>query len=315
MRSDSIRERPTRLALGTMNFGRRTPERDAHAIVARALERGVVEFDTANAYGDGAAEKILANALGDAPAKIATKVGLRRRGGRPEGLSRSQIVESTEECHDRLRRPIDLLYLHAPDPRVAIEESLEAIARLVERGLVRAWGVSNFASWQVLEAILAARALGLPKPADSQVLENLLVRQIEIEYVPFARKYAIETTVFNALAGGLLSGRHEGREAPAKGSRFDRNRMYLERYWSERFHALVADYASLARAHGRDLVGLAYGFLAALPFVDRILVGAATVAHLDAAIDACAAPIESELMAEVDAIHRRAEGTDARYAR
>ncbi len=309
---------PVSIALGTMNFGKRTKEDEARRIVARALERGVRVFDTANAYGDGTAERILGRALGRDRARVlvATKVGLRRREGRAEGLAPARVLASIDESLDALGvDAIDLLYLHAPDPRVPIDETLDALAQAIAAGKVRAWAVSNFASWEILEAIHAARARGMAGPRVSQVLYNLLVRQIEIEYLRFAKKHAVHTTVFNALAGGLLSGRHARDARPAKGSRFDGNRMYLERYWSDRFFDRVDGYAAIARDAGRSLVELAYGWLAAREGVDSILVGPSTVEHLDAAIDAIARPLSADTLAAIDRLHRDAEGTDARYAR
>src|SRR3954466_3700541 len=84
---------PPLVTLGCMNFGRRTPEAESRRIVARALERGVRTFDTANAYNDGASEQILGAALREAGARdvfVATKVGMNGFAqGRPEGLGRA----------------------------------------------------------------------------------------------------------------------------------------------------------------------------------------------------------------------------------
>src|SRR5262245_23271790 len=103
---------PLTAALGTMNFGARTPEPEAKAIVARALERGVRVFDVANVYGDGRAETVLGKALGrdrDRVA-IATKVGLLRippsrmgeRGKKPEGLAPERVIAALDESLARL---------------------------------------------------------------------------------------------------------------------------------------------------------------------------------------------------------------------
>lgn len=314
---------PVSIALGTMNFGKRTKEDEARRIVARALERGVRVFDTANVYGDGTSERILGRALrlglgrDRARVLVATKVGLRRREGRAEGLAPDRVLASIDESLDALAIDhIDLLYLHAPDPRVPIDETLDALGRAISAKKIGAWAVSNFASWEILEAIHAARARALPPPRVTQVLYNLLVRQIEVEHLRFARKYALHVTVFNALAGGLLSGKHTRESRPAKGSRFDGNRMYLERYWSERFFERVDAYAAIARDLGLSAVELAYRWLAAREGVDSILVGPGTVEHLDAAIDAVeGAPLAADALTAIDRLHRDAEGTDARYAR
>ena len=72
----------------------------------------------------------------------------------------------------------------------------------------------------------------------SQVVYNLLVRQIEMEHAPFAKRYGIHLTVYNPLGGGLLAGKHRPGDPP-KGTRFDRNPMYQRRYWSERMFRFV----------------------------------------------------------------------------
>jgi aryl-alcohol dehydrogenase-like predicted oxidoreductase len=150
----------------------------------------------------------------------------------------------------------------------------------------------------------------------SQVIYNVLVRQVEIEYLRFAQKYGLATTVYNPLAGGLLA-RPVVREGGAipKGSGFDNNNQYQNRYWTERMFDATAALDEAARAHDRTLVELAYAWLASRPGVDSILVGPGSVAHLDAALAAVARPAPPELLARVDAIHADFTGTDASYAR
>lgn len=311
-------EQPPALTVGTMNFGARTPAPEAERIVARALERGLRFFDTANLYGNGESERILGRALRGRRAEvgIATKVGLARVRGKPEGLSAEQVTRSVEASLLRLGTEyVDLLYLHAPDPSVPAEETLAAVQRLHEAGKVRAWGVSNFAAWRILELGLKSEALGLPRPAVSQVLYNLLVRQVEVEYFDFTVHHPLHTTVYNPLAGGLLSGRYAPGAAIPEGSRFDGNRLYQRRYFTERLLALVADYGTVAREAGMTLVELAYAWLARRSGVDSILVGPGSVEHLDAAIDACERRLPDEVLQRLDAVHRAYVGTDASYAR
>jgi aryl-alcohol dehydrogenase-like predicted oxidoreductase len=308
--------------LGTMNFGGRTPAPEALRLVARALERGVRHVDTANGYTRGESERLVGRALAQAGAAaregvlVATKVGLDRVKGRPEGLSGAAVRAAVQGSLQRLGTGrVDLLYLHAPDPAVPPEETLDALAALVESGAVRHWGVSNFAAWQVLELVHLARARGLPPPRVSQVLYNLLVRQVEVEALPFARRYGLHTTVYNPLAAGLLTGRHApGAEVP-KGSRFDGNPLYQRRYWSERLLTLAQAYGRVASEAGVPLPALAHAWLATAPGVDSVLLGPGTLAHLDAALDAWETPVAPELRARLDAVHGEYLGTDARYAR
>jgi aryl-alcohol dehydrogenase-like predicted oxidoreductase len=301
-----------------MNFGARTPAPEAARIVARALERGVPFFDTANSYGNGEAERLLGQALRGRRAEVglATKVGLARIRGKPEGLSGGQVVRALEDSLKRLGTEyVDVLYLHAPDPSTPVKETLEAVHGLLRAGKVRHWGVSNHAAWQLLELNGLSEARGLPRPALSQVLYNLLVRQVEVEYLPFTRRHPLHTTVYNPLAGGLLSGRHEAGAPIPSGSRFDGNRLYQRRYWSERLFELAGRFKAVAEAAGLSLLELSYAWLAGRPGVDSVLVGPATVEHLDAALDACAKSPPPEVVAKVDDVYREWLGTDATYAR
>ncbi len=306
------------VALGTMNFGKRTPEREARRIIDRALERGVTLLDTANAYVDGESERIVGRALEGRRdrALIATKVGVGRIGGAPEGLSRGRILAAIDESLSRLGTDfVDIYYLHVPDHTTPLGETLEAVAELLGRGKIRAWAVSNYASWQILEMLHLAERRGLPPPVMSQVLYNVLIRQLDIEYFRFARAHKLHSTIYNPLAGGLLSGKHAREPEPTKGSRFDKNALYQRRYWSDRFFDLVEAYAEVARSEEMTLVDLAYAWLAGTPGVDSILVGPGTMEHLDAALDACARSVSPEGRRKIDAIHKDFQGTDASYAR
>jgi len=301
-----------------MNFGKRVDEPTAARIVARALERGVRVVDTANAYADGESERIVGRLIrGRAdPPWVATKVGFGRVDGRPEGLSRTRVIEAADDSLARLGvSAIDLYYLHVPDHDTPLEETLAAVAELLARGKIRRWAVSNYASWQIVEMIRLAEAAGMPPPVVSQVLYNALIRQIEIEYLRFARAFRLHTTVYNALAGGLLTGRYRRGAAIQQGSRFDGNPLYQRRYWSDRMLAEADELAALAKGAGLAPAAMAYAWLASRPGVDSILVGPASVEQLDLALDACAQRLPAELLSRIDEVHRRFEGTDAVYAR
>jgi aryl-alcohol dehydrogenase-like predicted oxidoreductase len=300
------------LVVGTMNFGKRTPEPEAHRIVQRALERGLTFFDTANVYVDGESERILGRALGNrrGQARIATKVGIGKMSD-PEGLGPERIAAAIEESLRRLGTDrVELYYFHKPDHSRELPPALRAMEKLIASGKIGAFGASNFASWQLLEMIQA----GL-KPRVSQEMYNLLVRQLEVEYFRFARKYGVHTTVYNPLAGGLLAGKVR-RDAPlTPGSRFDQNPMYQRRYLTDRFFELADAFARLAAEAGRTPVELSYQWVAARPGVDSILLGPGSVEQLDAAIDALDKPLPKEVIDRADELHRAFQGTDASYAR
>jgi aryl-alcohol dehydrogenase-like predicted oxidoreductase len=305
------------LSLGTMNFGRRTPAPEAHKMVHRALERGVVLLDTANVYENGASEKILGDAIKERrdDCLIASKCGLDRPGGSVEGLSRDAIFRACDGSLQRLGiDKIDLYYLHAPDYGTPIEESMHALFELIHRGKIMHFGISNFASWQILEAFRVCDDARMQRPMVAQQMYNLLIRQLDIEYFKFTKRHRIHTTTYNALAGGLLARAHDIEKIP-QGARFDKNTMYQRRFWSEHFFTFKKALEDLAKESGMSLTDFAYAWLASTPSIDSILVGAGTTAQLDQAIDATAKTLDGEVMKKVDELSRTFAGTDATYAR
>jgi len=301
-----------------MNFGKRTPAAEAKDILARAFERGVVHLDTANAYADGASERIVGEfAKGRRDqVVVATKCGFGRVSGKPEGLSRARILEACDASLGRLGTDvIDVYYLHVPDHETPIEESLDALAELVQKQKIRDWGVSNYAAWQVLEMFGKASERGLARPVVAQQLYNPLIRQLDVEFLPFSRQNQLHTTVYNPLAGGLLSGKHKRDGSTQGGSRFDKNRLYQGRYFTDAMFDRVEALAAVAEADGTSLVELSYAWVAGAPGVDSVLLGPASVAQLDAGIDACARILSPETRARVDALHRDWLGTDTYYVR
>jgi aryl-alcohol dehydrogenase-like predicted oxidoreductase len=307
-----------KLAVGCMNFGKRTTPAESARTIGRALERGLVWFDTANVYNAGESERLLGRALGADRGRciVATKVGLDRTAGKAEGLAPERVLRAIDESLDRLQMShVDLYYLHAPDRETPLGETIDAIAQILRAGKARAWGLSNFASWQVLDAMNIADARGIPRPIASQEIYNVLIRQLDIEWFRFAEAHPIHTTIYNPLAGGVLAGTHARDQAPSLGSRFDGNKMYERRYWSERMFDLVRALGEVAVGEGISLVDLAYSWVAGRRGVDSILLGPAGVEQLDAGIDGCARSLSADARKKIDDIHCAFQGTDATYAR
>jgi aryl-alcohol dehydrogenase-like predicted oxidoreductase len=310
---------PPALVLGAMNFGSRTPADEAERIVRRALERGIVHYDTANSYNAGQSETILGRALGKDREKIilATKCGLgvemstRREGLTPEAMRKALPASLERMGTDH----VDLYYLHVPDRSAPIEPAIDTMAELVASGRVKAWATSNYAAWEILEMRGLAAARGLAPPAATQALYNVLHRQLDIEYFAYARRYPIHTIAYNALAGGLLSGRYTFEGSRGKESRFEQLPMYQGRYWTKEMFSRVDEVSAVARSEGLTLVELAYAWLASRPDVDAVLVGPGTVEHLDEAIDAIGRPLSPEARKKLDELSRGWTGSDTNYVR
>jgi aryl-alcohol dehydrogenase-like predicted oxidoreductase len=301
-----------------MNFGKRTPADESERIVRRALERGIRVFDTANAYNAGESERILGRALGRDRdgVVVATKVGFGRIAGKPEGLSPAAIERAIRGSLERLGMDrVDVYYLHVPDHATPIEQTIDAMKQEVDAGRAGAWGVSNYASWQILEMNHLAAARSLAPPVVSQVIYNVLHRQLDIEYFAFARRSPIHTTVYNPLAGGLLVGKQVLGQAPTPGSRFDDNAFYQRRYFTPAMFERVEALRAVAKTEGMTMVALAYAWVAARPGVDSILVGPASVEQLDDAVEAVGRTLSSAVLARIDELTREWNGTDTSYVR
>jgi aryl-alcohol dehydrogenase-like predicted oxidoreductase len=308
----------TTLALGTMNFGKRTPEAEARAIIDLGLEHGVSLLDTANAYVGGESERIVGRAVkGRREAfRIATKVGFGTQGGKPEGLSRERVIAALDESLERLGTDyVDLYYLHVPDYGTPLGETVDAIATVLESKKARTWGVSNFASWQILQLMRLADERGIARPHIAQQLYNLLIRQLDIEYWKFTRAFPVHTTVYNPLAGGMLSGRHARDKSTFAGSRFDGNKFYQGRYAHDAVFDRVEQLTAIAKGAGMTLVELSYAWLAHREGVDSILVGPGTREHLSDAITAVKKPVSKETLKAIDAAWVEWMGTETTYAR
>jgi aryl-alcohol dehydrogenase-like predicted oxidoreductase len=309
---------PPSIALGAMNFGRRTPAPESERIVRRALELGITVFDTANSYNEGESEKILGRALGKDRERVivSTKVGLGPVPGKREGLAPEAMGRALDASLARLGLDaVDVYYLHVPDRATPIERTLDAMKGILDGGRVRAWGVCNYASWEILEMDHLAAERGLPRPVITQLLYSPVHRQLDVEYFAFARRYPIHTSVYNVLAGGLLARAHSLDQAPAKGSRFDDNAMYQRRFWTETMFARAAQVLALAGDCGLSPVDFTYAWLASRPGVDSILVGPASIEHLDQAVSAVRGTLPPDALARADELSREWAGTDTNYVR
>jgi len=306
----------SRLALGTMTFGSQVDQATAEKMVHRSLELGITHFDTANAYNGGESERLLGQALGSRRGDVivASKV-YNPMGDAPEdqGLSRPAIRKAIDASLGRLGTDyLDLYYLHQPDPQVPLEESLGAMGELVEAGKVRYIGASNYAAWQLATICSSA---GSPAPHVSQVMYNLITRRIEDEYVACANAYDISTIVYNPLAGGLLTGKHQSSSTPAEGSRFS-NPAYRERYWTASQFAAVERLRLIAEEANMSLVALSLRWLMERPAVDAVVIGASTMEQLESNTGAADGPrLDEATITACDEVWSELNGPTPRYNR
>jgi len=273
----------SRICFGAMTFGGQADLAASSSMIDACLDAGVNFIDTANVYNAGASEEILGAILQGRRDRIvlATKVrGKMGDGADDSGLSRAAINKAIDLSLRRLKTDyIDLYYLHLPDYDVPIEESLGAIDDLVRAGKVRYPAASNYAAWQMTKMRWIADAQGYNPITVSQPMYNLIARGVEQEYLPMCRELGIATVVYNPLAGGLLTGK-QSREAPLPGSRFDNNKMYLDRYWHRQQFDAVERLRVIAAGAGRSLVSLALNWTLHHTSADCVILGASRLEQL-----------------------------------
>jgi len=302
-----------------MTFGSQVDESAAIGIIDRCLDLGINFIDTANVYNNGASETIVGKALKGRREKVvlASKVrGKMGEGADQSGLSRAAIERGIEDSLRRLQTDhLDLYYLHQPDYTVPVEESLEAMERVVRKGKVRYPASSNYSGWQVCQMQWIAEKNGYQRATVTQPMYNLLARGIEQEYLPMAKQFGISTVVYNPLAGGLLTGKQK-REAPLKGTRFDGNQMYLSRYWHAEDFDAVGDLLEIARKAGRSAVSLALNWLLHHTAADCVILGASKLGHLQENIKAMEdGPLAADTVAACDAVWTKIRGVTPQYNR
>ena len=222
----------SRIVLGTMTFGGQADEAMSREILDCALDAGINFVDTANVYNKGVSEEIVGRLLKGRRQNVilASKVfGKMGDGADEAGLSRAAILRGVEDSLRRLQTDyLDVYYLHQTDWNCPIEESLEAMDALVKQGKVRYPASSNYAGWQVAEMQELARRNGYRPASITQPMYNVLARGIEQEYIAMAKHYQVSMIVYNPIAGGLLTGKHQ-RSSYTPGTRFDNNKMYQDR--------------------------------------------------------------------------------------
>lgn len=309
----------SRACFGTMTFGSQVDEALAATMINYCLDQGINFFDTANMYQQGVSEQLLGKALRGKREKIVLASKVRGKMGEAAdqvGLSRAAIMRAVDESLQRLQTDyLDIYYLHQPDYEVPLEETLETMQELVKSGRVLYPASSNYASWQVGEMLCLADMKNYKPAVIAQQMYNLLARGIEQEFVPMAKEFGVSLIAYNPLAGGLLTGKHNG-SAITPGTRFDKNAMYQDRYWHEQNFAAVERLQSLAERAGRSLISLALNWLMHHTPTDCIILGASRIEQLQQNLAALAeGPLPPEVVERCDELSRDLRGPTPTYNR
>ncbi|HEY4134216.1 MAG TPA: aldo/keto reductase [Alphaproteobacteria bacterium] len=299
--------RVPQVGLGCNNFGARIDLEVARKVVHKALDIGVVFFDTADTYGDkGGSELALGEILGPRRKDIilATKFAMQMdEDGRKKGASRRYIMEAVEASLKRLKTDwIDLYQQHRPDPLTPVEETLRALDDLVTQGKVRYVGNSNFAAWQAVEADWTAKEANLNRFVTCQNEYSLFKRGIEAELMPAMEAHGLSLLPFFPLANGMLTGKYKRNAAMPEGARLTREPRAAARSLTDRNWAIVEKLEAFAQERGKTLLELAFSWHLAHPVVGSVIAGATKPEQVEANAKAGDWKLTAEDMAAIDEI-------------
>jgi aryl-alcohol dehydrogenase-like predicted oxidoreductase len=297
------------LCLGAMMFGDwGNPDHDESIrIIHRALDAGINFIDTADVYSRGESEQIVGKALAGGRREhvvLATKVhGTMGDDPNQYGNSRRWIVREVEDSLRRLGTDyVDLYQIHRPEPDTDIAETLGALSDLVHAGKVRYIGSSTFPASRIVEAQWAARQRNLERFVCEQPPYSMLVRGIEADVLPTARRHGMAVIPWSPLAGGWLSGRwRKGAEAPdsTRAQRLPR-RYDLSLPENQRKLEVVDALARLADEAGLSLIHIALAFVIRHPAVTAAIIGPRTMEQLESQLGAVDVELDDALLDRID---------------
>jgi aryl-alcohol dehydrogenase-like predicted oxidoreductase len=273
------------ICLGAMNFG--TPgwgcdERTAAEIVGVYRDAGGNFFDTANIYGGGESERILGRLVGGERDEvvIASKVGFPSPDGGPWGLGPDNIRPSLEGTLRRLGTDhLDVFQMHSFDASVPLEETLGALDALIDEGLIRHAGCSNFFAWQIAHAGTLAARNSWRELASAQMMYNLIRRDLEREHFGYAQATGLALIAYGPLHAGQLAGGWRSRdELPVDSRALEQPDVYLAD--ESRVFGVTAAVVEHARRIGATPGQVALGWVVRQPAITSTLTAARSAAEL-----------------------------------
>lgn len=295
------------LWLGTMMFGDQTDEAEAARIVDAARGAGVNGIDTADVYAKGESERIVGRLIAADRARwvLATKVANpMSEAPNDRGLSRRWIAQAVEHSLCRLGTDwIDVYYLHRDDESTPMEETLSAMARLVESGKVHYFGVSNFPAWRIATMVELSRRMGVPQPIVCQPPYNAMTRGIETEVLPCCAAQGLGVVSYSPLARGVLTGKYKPAESPAEGTRAARaDRRLMQTEFRPESLALSQQFAAHAARRGMTASQFATAWVLNNRLVSGVIAGPRTLAQWNDYVGALALRLDAEDESFIDGL-------------
>jgi len=280
------------LCIGTMQFGWSVNEADTHHILSATLDSGINFIDTADVYSkwvDGNAGGVAETYLGNWMKKnkiprdqivLATKVrGEMGKGPNDQGLSRIHIVQAVEASLRRLQTEyIDLYQSHWTDEDTPIEETLRAFDDLVKQGKVRYVGASNYAAWELMQALWTSDKHNLVRYDCLQPHYSMIYRdEFERELRAVCETYGIGVIPYSPLAGGFLTGKYR-KNTPLPESKRAEGR---KRAMTDKNFALIDEMEVIALRHTASIAQVALAWMLADPVITSPIIGATSIEQLN----------------------------------
>lgn len=257
--------------VGGLNWGHQDQSASLEALKA-AYDAGITFFDTAEMYGDGLSEQLIAQALGDVRSDIviASKVS-------PQNFAPADLRAACERSLRNLKTDyIDLYQLHWPNRTVPLEDSIDTLIRLKEEGKIRSYGVSNFGPNDLNKSIQHSAEI-----TSNQLAYSMLFRAIEFDIAPICKREDISILCYSPLLHGLLTGKFSSindiPEDRARTRHFNSNIWPQARHGEPGFEAemmeVIEGLRALAEGLGASMANMALAWLLRQPGVGAVVMG------------------------------------------
>lgn len=297
----------SRLALGTMTWGKDTDEHEAKDQLAAFVDAGGTTIDTAAGYTDGRSEELLGALLRDVVRRdevvIATKAGIWRRGGeRRVDTSRGALLRGLDTSLKRLGTDhVDLWQVHIWSDDVPLEETLGALDLAVATGRASYVGISNYNGWQTARAVtIQEGAAGRARIASTQVEYSLVNRRVEREVLPAAQALGLGVFPWSPLGRGVLTGKYRTGTPSDSRAASPVFSGFVEAYLDDHSRGIVEAVCRAADGLGWTPLEVALVWVRDSPGVTAPVVGARTAAQLKPAVASEAKELPPEIRAALD---------------
>ena len=298
----------SQLCFGTMSFGGDADEAASAEMFKAARDIGINFFDTADQYSKGRSEEILGKLARGAREELVIATKCFNPTGpdlNAKGNSRRHLTRALEASLKRLQTDrVEILYLHMHDPLTPVEEAMRALEDMVRSGKLLYPALSNWAAWQVQQAIGVQEANGWARLQAIQPMYNLVKRQAEVEILPMAAANGVSVFPYSPAGAGLLSGKFSTKSSDTAQSRLVANKNYTARYGEPWMHEVADKFVAFCKQRGMHPVSAAVAWVAAHPAITAPIIGARSVQQLQASLDSLKIEMSSALWNEMAALSR-----------